>query len=373
MPISANGQREGRRRRVLMDDRSDPESAPQKQAQRSTKSTKDSKRAYALEACREHQPVVTDFLPQRNWTLCVLTLIGLCFVAIPQALYSLTSITAGEEFQALHLTGTSTIAAWVSSMLLAGSAVLCLEIYILRRHRLDDYRARYRWWLFVGLVCLLASLNAGTHLHRIVPFAMVQWTGKELAAGGAIWSEIVLGTVVALLGIRMGIEMRHCRVALVGIVAALVGYTLHSLIQHQVWAIDSLVLAEMASAACMHLGHLSIVITLAVYARYVYRDAHGELVVPEKKKRSTSVRKTKQRTKKGASEDKSEAAEETKTETKTEDESAKFRSHRATKSNPAVQKETPEADDEDTLDFQKLSKSERRRLRKQQRRERQAA
>ncbi len=372
MPISAHGQREGRRRRVLRDDRSDQESAPATSTQTSAKSAKESKRAYALEACREHQPVVTDFLPRRNWTFCVLALLGLCLVAVPQSLYSLTTITPSQPFAALELAGTSTVASWVSSMLLASSAVLCLAIYLLRRHRLDDYRARYRWWLLMSVVCCTASLNAVTHLHHLVPFAMVQWTGKELTAGGAIWSELVLGSCLALLAIRMGIEMRHCRGALVGIVAAFVGYALHSLIQHQVLPINSLVLSQMISAACMHLGHLSIAITLALYARHVYRDAHGELVVPaNKKRRASRAAKAKKRASKRNSEEAPEAANAEKSASSEE-------THEAASDPPARsksqdQRERTQTEDDSTLDFQKLSKSERRRLRKQQRRERQAA
>ena len=52
-------------------------------------------------------------------------------------------------------------------MLLLASAT-CLLIYSIRRHRIDDFRGRYRIWLAASAACLVLSANSVAGLHSVL-------------------------------------------------------------------------------------------------------------------------------------------------------------------------------------------------------------
>ena len=57
---------------------------------------------------------------------------------------------------------------WLSSLLARTWQVLgSLLIYSIRRHKLDDYRGHYRWWLVAGIAWLVMSVDAITGLHDL--------------------------------------------------------------------------------------------------------------------------------------------------------------------------------------------------------------
>ena len=49
------------------------------------------------------------------------------------------------------------LAAWFSSCLLLMAAACSLQIYNLRRHKIDDYRGRYRIWVWAAIALLFTT------------------------------------------------------------------------------------------------------------------------------------------------------------------------------------------------------------------------
>src|SRR5205823_14278964 len=59
---------------------------------------------------------------------------------------------------AFDLDGEGSLGAGFSAALLALSGVTAVLIYTLRRHRLDDYRGRYRLWLWAAMCWFVMSM-----------------------------------------------------------------------------------------------------------------------------------------------------------------------------------------------------------------------
>jgi hypothetical protein len=128
---------------------------------------------YTESARLENQPRLTDLIPQqlRTWLLLVL-LAATAIYGLQQA--SSRLLTGSEEVvNRFGLNGPGTLAAWYSSGLLLVTAGGCLMVYLVRRHKVDDYRGHYRLWLWVSAWCLVASLETATEIHRSLQAAVM--------------------------------------------------------------------------------------------------------------------------------------------------------------------------------------------------------
>src|SRR6185437_14927387 len=87
-------------------------------------------------------------------------------------------------------------------------------IYYVRRHRQDDYHARYRIWLWASAVWFLMSLDEGASLHEGFKEMMTAITGHRVLGDGSIWWIGAYLLVLGIVGIRSALDMRACRSAL---------------------------------------------------------------------------------------------------------------------------------------------------------------
>ena len=162
-------------------------------------------------AALERQLRLVDLIPQRRWLLALWFVLLSGVIAGLTWLYAwmpqLAAMTKDGRVAAFDLDGEGSLASWYSSALLAMASVVALIIYGLRRHRLDDYRGRYRIWLWASLILLLASIDVATSLHAVLRPLMTALTGTPLYGDGSIWSVVVIGTLVALCLTRMAFEM----------------------------------------------------------------------------------------------------------------------------------------------------------------------
>ena len=80
------------------------------------------------------------------------------------------------------------MATWFSSALLATCAVFGLLTYQLRRHRVDDYRGRYRMWCWVVPLFLLASVDQVAGIQESVRTALLYASGiPDYADAMLVW------------------------------------------------------------------------------------------------------------------------------------------------------------------------------------------
>ena len=286
MGFRRSGSSDQRRRRVLLEEQQQVhESAGAGSgAWGDTSAGPRRRRRYAEAATADPQAPMTAVIPQRVATLLVLGLAGLCVIVGVQAIYVYVGLRASqpgwEALQGWDVTKAGSLAGWFCSMLLLAAGFQGVQVYRLRQHREDDYQGRYRLWLWVAPAVWFLALAAGTQLPQgLVRAVLHHWLAGDhwLSAAVPAFLPAALWLVLAL---RLVFELRESRLALTALASATlllpgaavipVLFTPHPVI---------LTLPMLASSLTM-LGHLAVFLTVASYARHVYRDAHGQLTPP---------------------------------------------------------------------------------------------
>lgn len=347
---------------------------------------------YADAARPERQPRVTDLVPVRPWTLTVLLLGLLSAVAALAGLdgeAAAWSRSVGRaNLAALDLSARGSLASWYSSLLLAGAAAASVLVFLLRRHKVDDYRGRYRFWLWAAAVLAMGSVDATAGVHRIFGGLLARLTGTLSAGDGVGWSLLLGGAMFGSLAVRAVFEIRHSRGALAALLLAVAAYiTSAGLLAG---ALPSrFALTVFAGQTAAMLAHVAVLFCVLLSARYVLLDAQGKLPprtqVRKKRKWKREADETPPEAKAGEAAhglgrklrvDKSnqEAAASQPSEAPRKQQPAESKRPQTVAPTTAAKGVTSAVvdDDEELLDegnaSRKLSKAERRRLRKLQRR-----
>jgi hypothetical protein len=220
---------------------------------------------------------VVDVIPTRFSTIITLSALALSCAAGLEALYGHVALGQTNfriaQLPAIHLGTPGSAACWLSSVLLLAAAMYGVLIYLIRRHRQDDYRGRYRMWCWVVIALVVASIDQVADLQGTVRAAALQWAGiPDYADAMLIWTGAV-AVVVGALGIWLAVEMRACRLALGAFTLAMACYTMTAIIRlGWLWA-DASVFRTMIVSGLTLSGHVAVFTTTCLYARHVHRDA----------------------------------------------------------------------------------------------------
>jgi hypothetical protein len=305
MDFRRSGQLDERRRRVLMDEIAAPsESDGADAALAAASGAKGPVRAYSSAVLSERQLKVTDLLPIRPLSVVILILLGLTGLAAIEAIHihavTLPLTDGGAHLAALDVRQRGSLAAWYSSALLATAAAIALVIFGVRSHRVDDYRGRYRIWLWAAAALLWLSLDAATGVHEALGLAVSLLAGKQLltatlAAGCTVTWFVLYGLIFGTLWIRLAIEVWSSLLSFAALSLAAVMYLFGGLLRLEVLSAGSPLVAPVVGSTVMLLAHLSLVTAVFLYGRHVYLDARGRLKVhidPDKKKPRPKSRAT---------------------------------------------------------------------------------
>jgi hypothetical protein len=280
--------RDDRRRRSLAED-----SAGETIAVASELTPKPSARPqrYHSAARRENHRPTTDFVPRSRWSLSLFYFASLMVVAGLLAGFTwvtdagVAKVTGAVEL--LDASRTGSLLCWFSSLVFLLAAAGSVLIYSVRRHKVDDYRGRYRLWLWCALAWLVMSIDATANLHLPFSQAMAIATGWSLAGDASVWWVGIWGTILAVLALRLVFETRECRLAMfsVGAVAAL---WLTALAVDLEWvrigAHNNLI-----ATGCRAVGQSTLLLAIALFARHVLMDAEGLITIraakPQREKR----------------------------------------------------------------------------------------
>jgi hypothetical protein len=312
MDFRRSGQLDERRRRVLRDELAQPaQTETADAAPTGGGSAKGPVRAYGAEVLSERQPRVIDFLPVRPLWVAVSILLALTAVAGVVCIHihartvdlggnategGARNATEGVPYSAflaaLDASQRGSLAAWLASIVLAGGAAASLVTFGMRLHRVDDYRGRYRVWLWAAAAFVLASLDAATGIHDAIGLGLATLagqttTGGSLAAAAAISWLALYGLVFGTLAIRLAIEVwcslpAVAALAVAGLLYLLAGLGVLEMLPTREPLVDSVVQTLLTLVA-----HVTLVWAVALYARHVYLDATGRLKVhidPDKKR-----------------------------------------------------------------------------------------
>jgi len=367
----------GRRRRVLLEETSSAADGAEAAPRRGPGTTTAVRYADAVRA--ECDVRLADLIPQRIFSLAVLWLLGLSMTAGLVTLHQQHDTWARtlglgrDSLSVLDLSATANLSCWVSSSILALAAFTALLIYRLRRHLVDDYRGRYRVWIWGAMLLLLASANCTAGLERMVTDISTQLSGTEFLGDGYVWWIIVASIITTPLTALLLIDMRHSYMSCLVMLMALGCYSTAAALRlgllQTVFPVAATIQVE-ATVTAAHLGHLMVLMSLWTFARYVLLGAQGKLPV----KRSTATLKAKKPV--THAQRKSAGKTQTKPTAVAAISSANAKTRRsdlnhATKDAPNELESSAEEDGE--VGAERLSKAERRRLRKQSRRQHKAA
>jgi hypothetical protein len=332
-------------------------------------------RVYPDSALAQRQSPLTSLLPQRALTLVALFLGGGLAITGIELLYARFFTGLPEPFHAslavFDLTARGNIAHWFASLTLVIGAITSSLVYLIRRHRLDDYRGRYRIWQWATAFFVIGSFDAATGAHAIFQPAMIQLTGTKLLGDGAVWSVLLVGLAVTACFVRLAIEVRSSRLSTTFLCAAAgsyIGFVVTNF--HPALGAAELI-RVVASSATLLAGHFCLVYAVTLYGRHVYQEAQGTrrasrtkpVVSNESKPKKTRVKSRRRSEVVGSKNVRVDSAHEKPT---TESAPAAV----PTISKKSIQKTVSAvADDSSTDNSRPMSKAERRRLRKLQRRQ----
>lgn len=244
----------------------------------------------------DHQARVTDLVPQRYGILALLLAGGLAVVAGLEAAYlwlpELSEMTGHSRLVALDLTSDAAFANWFSSLLLGLAALTALIVFSVRRHRKDDYHGRYRVWLWAAALWMIMGVDEGASLHEGLTEIASHFSGDRALVGSSIWWVAAYGLLFAGIGTRLFLEMRSCRVSSTSLIAAVACYVVAVVAKLGVVPVLHGVYAAMAEEGCEMVGNVLLLFSMAVHARYTILDAQGSIAPKAKKAKATKAEKS---------------------------------------------------------------------------------
>ena len=279
MPFRERGQSDIRRRRMLLGNQSGEPSPATGNGHEFVRSA--NRRRYDIRGSREQQIHLTQLIPQRAYLHVLFWILGTVLAAatIATCLPAFHDSHQLATFTQVQLNGTTAFFDWLLNIgsLAAGSA--CLVIYLVRRHRLDDYRGRYRLWLWAACSCFVASYDSVTHTSLNLAQRLESTLAPSISAASSLavaW-PLIFGLVIA-----MGLywEVRESKWVRLAFVIAFCSGTVNILLTTGTLQLENMPAHELASLLTRLSALWWFVTALSLYARLVNRHANAAAMVP---------------------------------------------------------------------------------------------
>lgn len=285
MDFRRSAQLDDRRRRVLMEEVAAPAEAEEPTIAPAGK--RSAATAYSQSALTDLQWRVSDLVPIRPFLVAAIVLALMTGVAAIETIYicwqtspplprssPLASLDRGQ-LAAIDLAARGNLASWYSSLLLAAGGCGALIIFSIRCHRVDDYRGRYRVWLWTAAGLVWASLDSATGSHQAIG-AIIGQLGGSPGLADMCWLALYL-LVFGALAIRMGIETWHAVGSFSTLSVAATLYLMAGMTAVGWIPLPGYLLATVLETTQVMLAHVVLLMGLMLYARHVHLDAQGKL------------------------------------------------------------------------------------------------
>lgn len=298
-----------RRRRVVMDEAlqiPEPEPAERTVSDPEPAAKLRRPRQYSKGADRRNHARCSDLIPIHRPAWLLLTL------ASCAGLFLLTVGGGLATHSHSRLAGLAPVLAWESGLLgkwLASCLFLiagqyCLVILGIRQHRSNDYRGTYRVWRGFAALCLFASSACLVNWPALGSQVFESISGRRIAAESPWVVAFEIGVVIAVMA-RFYFEVRPSRGAAISAVVATI--LLVALLIAQLPLVRSGLEsnAALVAGSLLHLSALAILGAVLFAGRFVSLHAAGAIYVPDrlrKKKKKKRKSKSKLRKKQSAAE-----------------------------------------------------------------------
>jgi hypothetical protein len=248
---------------------------------------------YSDAAAVDNHPLISDFVPRRLRSIALLILGGAAMTAIIAALHHfaapILATIGGNEAELLNLAAASSLAAWISAVLFLAAGAGCMLVHSIRRHRIDDFRGRYRVWRWAAALCLLASMNCVVRFHSLLADAVSYQTGWSALRDGAVWWLVLAGIPVVWFAVRTLLDVGECRLAALFLFAAFGLYATATVSFLQWLPVADPSWEPLITGSTALFGHWLLLAAIVTYARHTVLDAQG---LTAARRRSPALRGT---------------------------------------------------------------------------------
>jgi hypothetical protein len=245
----------------------------------------------------ERQTRVSDLIPKSYGLLALWFFVGAALIAGLEALYFympvLSAGTTDGRIAAFDLDGEGSLAVWYSSFLLQLAAAAALVVYSIRKQRADDYYARYRVWIVAALCWFVMSVDEAASLHEGFKELMTSLTGNRVFGDGSIYWVGAYGVVLGIVGIRLLMDMKECITSTVLFLLTGVCYAAAVVTQLEFLLPQSGAQGVMLEEGLEMAGNLLLLMSMAVHARYVFLAAKGEIAARSAKPKRDKAKSSK--------------------------------------------------------------------------------
>jgi len=373
MTLAASQRRDQRRRLVVSWNRS---TSTPSVSQSETRRLAD----YSPEALPEHQPSLATLLPTGlgGFALAAAGLLAILAAAVGVGLWE--AVANGPVFgreatrfaatlasirRCLDVRSLSSLGGWLAQVSLVGAAVTALIVRLMRRHRRDDYRGRYRAWGWLAGLFALTACAGQVPLGDLFAAFVSEATGITLGPDGMGWWVLTAGLLYAAVGL-WGVLPLHERAA-TGIwlslcFAAWAAAAACDWVGHG-QTMQGQALQAATGNTCWMAGAVLAAIAMLAAARSVLREVRGLPARPAAGKASTAADPA-PNARKSATTTGSEADDESDAVSPRRNDDDDTRSQRQGQTVFVDAADGSDADDDLEQSGRHLSKAERKRLRK---------
>jgi hypothetical protein len=330
---------------------------------------------YSPEALPEHQPSLAAFLPTGlgSFALAAAGLLAILATAVGIGLWEAVAggpvigrdatrfaTTLASARRCLDVHSLLSLGGWLAQICLMIATATALVVRLMRRHRRDDYRGRYRAWGWLAGLFVLTACAGQVPLGAFFAALVSDATGIMLGPDGMGWWMLTAGLLYGAVGLWAVLPL-HERAA-TGIWLSLC-FAAWAAAAACDWIVHSRELQEQAVQAavgntCWMAGGVLAAIAMLASARSVLREVRGLPVRTAPRKNLTPAESAQDVRKAASAGEAAEDADDARTG-RGEEESDRGHQHGQT-----LFIDGTDADDDGGQAERHLSKAERKRLKK---------
>ncbi len=182
--------------------------------------------------------------------------------------------------QLFHLRSPHSIAQWLTCQLWMLTAVAAWMIFQLRRHKLDDYRARYRIWVVLAISAAFSSFEASSSGLLLLGMSIDGWARREIGYGG--WPLVLasFASIIGVIGIRLCSELKSAPMSVVSWLFGLLAWAVSALLGTGLlktsWSQPTI---DLVVGGCLLGGILAVFQASGIYLRQTYIHAQKRFLV----------------------------------------------------------------------------------------------